>query len=49
MFWNNDSSYNDNFNEKAKPLTDNKVILHQQKVKDLIKTLSVKERKEAHD
>ena len=49
MFWNNDSSYNDNFDEKAKPLTDNKVILHQQKVKDLIKTLSVKERKEAHD
>ena len=52
MFWTNENDIydddEDGFNSKAKQLTDSKVILHQNKVKDLIKTLSVKERIEAN-
>ena len=46
MFWSNDESFeDDDIQTKAKQLTDNKVILHQEKVKTLIETLSVKVKK----
>lgn len=46
MFWSNDETFeDDDIETKAKQLTDNKVILHQEKVKTLIETLSVKVKK----
>ena len=46
MFWSNDENFeDDDIETKAKQLTDNKVILHQEKVKTLIETLSVKVKK----
>ena len=46
MFWSNDETFeDDDIDTKAKQLTDNKVILHQEKVKTLIETLSVKVKK----
>ena len=46
MFWSNDETFeDDDIDTKAKQLTGNKVILHQEKVKTLIETLSVKIKK----
>ena len=42
---NNETFDDDDIETKAKQLTDNKVILHQEKVKTLIETLSVKVKK----
>ena len=42
MFWTNtEKEIDDEYNSKAKKLTDNKVIIHQNKVKELINRLSV--------
>ncbi|MGN0916529.1 MAG: rod shape-determining protein MreC [Succinivibrio sp.] len=45
MFWTNEGIYKkDAQDNSAKDLTDNKVVLHQNKVKELIRTLSVKDK-----
>lgn len=50
MFWGNDEAFDEeDFKSKAKDRTDNKVILHQEKVKNLIETLSVKDHKKPKD